>query len=66
MSGLDWRDARHYAHRDLPCVLCSKPTPLRSHTREAVHKTCAEAWSEANPAEVRFVTDTPRTARRAR
>ncbi|MEV6617302.1 hypothetical protein AB0N31_26310 [Streptomyces sp. NPDC051051] len=30
------------------------PTRLRSHAGEAVHKTCAEAWITANPAESRL------------
>ncbi|MCX0247982.1 hypothetical protein [Streptomyces drozdowiczii] len=51
---LDWRDPRHYDRRqDHPCTLCGTPTPLRSHTGEPAHKSCAEAWIAANPAEAR-------------
>lgn len=53
---LDWRDGRHFTS-PAPCVLCRTATPLRSHTGEAVHKTCAEAWNAANPGEARFVSD---------
>jgi hypothetical protein len=62
---LDWRDGSHFRW-DAPCTLCGKPTPLRSHTGEPVHKTCAEAWIAANPAEAllgRFVSD-PQAKRR--
>lgn len=53
-SLLDWRDARHFDRRqDCPCALCGKPTPMRSHAGEPVHKTCAETWITANPAEAR-------------
>lgn len=60
---LDWRDARHFdAWQDRPCALCDKPTPMRSHAGEPVHKTCAEDWIAANPAEARregrFASDT--------
>ncbi|KES03416.1 hypothetical protein BU52_30735 [Streptomyces toyocaensis] len=52
---LDWRDARHFDRfRDLPCVLCEHPTPMRSHHGEPVHKTCAEAWITAHPVEARL------------
>ncbi|WP_415940010.1 hypothetical protein [Streptomyces sp. 039-1] len=61
-SLLDWRDGRHFDHwQDLPCVLCDKPTPLRSHSAEPAHKTCAESWIAANPVEARhgrFASDT--------
>lgn len=53
---LDWRDSRHFKW-DAPCVLCRKPTPLRSHADEPAHKTCAESWNAAHPGEVRFVSD---------
>ncbi|MEU8952453.1 hypothetical protein [Streptomyces sp. NPDC048489] len=47
---LDWRAGRHFDRwQDLPCVLCEKPTPMRSHYGEPVHKTCAETWISANP-----------------
>ncbi|MFI8868527.1 hypothetical protein ACIGNW_16610 [Streptomyces sp. NPDC053707] len=55
MPLLDWRDARHFdASRNLPCVLCGKPTPLRSHDREPVHKVCAEDWCDQHPTSNRF------------
>ncbi|HWU10545.1 MAG TPA: hypothetical protein VN520_29985 [Streptomyces sp.] len=50
---LDWRDALHF-RRDAPC---RKPTPLRSHTGEAVHKICAENWNAQHPGETRLVSD---------
>ncbi len=59
---LEWRDARHFDRwRDLPCVLCGRPTPMRSHSEEPVHKVCAESWLAANPVEARlgrFASDT--------
>ncbi|SCF79633.1 hypothetical protein [Streptomyces sp. Ncost-T10-10d] len=55
MPLLDWRDSRHFdPHRDLPCVLCRRPTPMRSHDREPVHKVCAEAWCDQHPESNRF------------
>ncbi|SEF19012.1 hypothetical protein [Streptomyces sp. Ag109_O5-10] len=52
---LDWGDGRHFDHqRDKPCVLCDKPTPMRSHADEPVHKACAEAWIAANSVEARL------------
>ncbi|WP_438489546.1 hypothetical protein [Streptomyces sp. S186] len=51
---LDWRDSRHFDNwQDLPCVLCERPTPMRSHAGEPVHKTCAEQWISTYPAEAR-------------
>ncbi|GHD52211.1 hypothetical protein [Streptomyces galbus] len=51
---LVWRDGRHFDRwQDLPCVLCDKPTPMRSHAGEAVHKACAEDWLTAHPSEAR-------------
>ncbi|MER6103687.1 hypothetical protein ABT115_15520 [Streptomyces sp. NPDC001832] len=65
---LDWRDARHYDHRQpLPCVLFEQPTPLRSHSGEPAHKVCAETWIAANPTEARlgrFASDTQPKRRR--
>lgn len=40
-------------------MLCGRPTPLRSHQGESVHKTCAETWNAEHPFEVRFVSDAP-------
>ncbi|CCK32919.1 hypothetical protein BN159_p40 (plasmid) [Streptomyces davaonensis JCM 4913] len=52
---LDWRDSQHFDRwQDRPCVLCDKPTPMRSHYGEPVHKTCAEEWIAANPVEARL------------
>ncbi|MET8615861.1 hypothetical protein [Streptomyces misionensis] len=52
---LVWRDSQHYDRwQDRPCVLCDKPTPMRSHSGEPVHKACAEDWIAANPAEARL------------
>jgi hypothetical protein len=46
---LDWRDAKHFDPTgDKPCVLCDKPTPLRSDRGKPVHKVCAEAWIDAH------------------
>lgn len=65
---LDWRDGRHFDHRhDRPCALCARPTPMRSHYGEPVHKTCAESWISAHPTEARlgrFASDVqPKRAR---
>ncbi|MGA5364177.1 hypothetical protein [Streptomyces purpurascens] len=52
---LDWRDNQHFDRwQDSPCALCSKPTPMRSHSGEPVHKACAEDWITANPVEARL------------
>ncbi|MFE5511602.1 hypothetical protein ACFQ9J_13415 [Streptomyces sp. NPDC056529] len=54
---LDWGDACHFDHiRNRPCALCGKPTPVRSHAGEPVHKVCAETWNAANPGESRRYT----------
>ncbi|MEW2266955.1 hypothetical protein ACGF5T_15115 [Streptomyces sp. NPDC047853] len=45
MALLNWRSSEHYDHTgDQPCVICAKPTPLRSDRGNAVHKVCAEDW----------------------
>ncbi|MFA3838623.1 hypothetical protein [Streptomyces aureus] len=50
MSVLDWHDAQHFDRtRDLPCALCARPTPMRSHHGEPVHKVCAEDWNDQHP-----------------
>ncbi|RSS85785.1 hypothetical protein EF919_37680 [Streptomyces sp. WAC02707] len=59
---LDWRDGAHFA-RPERCVLCQRPTPLRSHDNEPVHKTCAETWNAAHPGETRFVSDPPKSGK---
>ncbi|MET9409539.1 hypothetical protein ABZX90_27800 [Streptomyces sp. NPDC002935] len=47
---LIWCEALHFDRfEDLPCVLCRKPTPMRSHTDEPVHKVCAEQWNHTHP-----------------
>ncbi len=52
---LQWRDSQHFDRwQDRPCVLCDRPTPLRSHYGEPVHKACAENWIAANPVEARL------------
>ncbi|MFB7517431.1 hypothetical protein [Streptomyces sp. NPDC056144] len=54
---LDWGDARHFDHHgDRPCCLCGRPTPMRSHAGEAVHKVCAEDWNATHPDEPRRYT----------
>ncbi|WP_328621462.1 hypothetical protein [Streptomyces sp. NBC_00354] len=54
---LNWGDASHYDRtRDLPCVLCGRPTPLRSHASEPVHKVCAEDWNATSPDQPRRYT----------
>lgn len=50
MTLLDWRSPEHFDHTgDKPCVICTKPTPLRSDRGKPVHKVCAEAWLDAHP-----------------
>ena len=68
MTLLVWRSGEHFDHfRDLPCVLCGKPTPLRSHADEPVHKVCAEQWTAEQPDSRRFCSDdTPSRQRGAR
>ncbi|GHC72041.1 MULTISPECIES: hypothetical protein [Streptomyces] len=45
MALLDWRSPEHFDHSgDKPCVICTKPTPLRSDRGKPVHKVCAEEW----------------------
>jgi hypothetical protein len=52
---LIWRDAAHFDRfEDLPCALCGRPTPMRSHTQELVHKVCAEQWNHAHPEAPRY------------
>jgi hypothetical protein len=47
---LDWRSPEHFDHTgDKPCVLCDKPTPLRSDNGTPVHKVCAEDWIDRHP-----------------
>lgn len=43
---LNWHEAKHFDHTgDKPCVLCDRPTPLRSDRGKPVHKVCAENWT---------------------
>jgi hypothetical protein len=52
MALLNWRSADHYDHTgDQPCVICTKPTPLRSDRGKPVHKVCAEEWIDRHPPE---------------
>ncbi|WP_182442006.1 hypothetical protein [Streptacidiphilus sp. PB12-B1b] len=44
MALLDWRDAKHWDNTPKPCVICDKPTNLRSDRAKPVHKVCAEDW----------------------
>jgi hypothetical protein len=47
---LNWTSSQHYDHNgDCPCTQCGKPTPMRSHDGEPVHKVCAEDWNDRNP-----------------
>ncbi|WP_405722191.1 hypothetical protein OG298_20710 [Streptomyces sp. NBC_01005] len=49
MALLDWSDKKHFDPTgDKPCVLCDKPTPLRSDRGKPVHKVCAEEWIDAH------------------
>ncbi|KNB49221.1 hypothetical protein [Streptomyces caatingaensis] len=49
MALLNWRDAKHFDRfNDEPCVICGKPTPMRSDHGKPVHKVCAEAWLDAH------------------
>lgn len=50
MAFLNWRAPEHFDHTgDKPCVLCTKPTPLRSDKGKPVHKVCAENWIDTHP-----------------
>ncbi len=54
---LDWGDRSHFDRtRDRPCCLCGRPTPMRSHAGEPVHKVCAETWNDTHPTESRRYT----------
>ncbi|MFE7077251.1 hypothetical protein ACFU96_44920 [Streptomyces sp. NPDC057620] len=61
---LVWKHHEHFDRwRDLPCVLCTKATPMRSHRGEPVHKVCAEGWIAAHPVQARegrFASDISR------
>ncbi|MCP9988087.1 hypothetical protein LUX01_16760 [Streptomyces sudanensis] len=49
MALLNWRSANHYDHTgDQPCVICTRPTPLRSDRGKPVHKVCAEQWNDTH------------------
>ncbi|TGB09786.1 hypothetical protein [Streptomyces sp. MZ04] len=45
---LDWSGPGHWGD-DEPCVLCRRPTPLRSDAGKPCHKVCAEEWYEKHP-----------------
>ena len=50
MALLNWSSPRHFdSSGDKPCVLCTKPTPLRSDRGKPVHKVCAEDWINTHP-----------------
>ncbi|MFI0739955.1 hypothetical protein ACH4PU_17990 [Streptomyces sp. NPDC021100] len=49
MALLDWRDSKHFDRSgDKPCVICDKPTPLRSDRGKPIHKVCAEEWLDTH------------------
>ncbi|MER7171733.1 hypothetical protein [Streptomyces mesophilus] len=49
MGLLNWNSGQHYDHtEDCACTQCGKPTPLRAHSGEPVHKICAEDWNDHN------------------
>ncbi|MET9565084.1 hypothetical protein [Streptomyces tauricus] len=55
MGLLNWNSGEHFDHGgDCPCTQCGKPTPLRSHDGEPVHKVCAEDWNDRTPTAPRF------------
>ncbi|WAU79672.1 hypothetical protein O1Q96_07895 [Streptomyces sp. Qhu-G9] len=77
MGLLNWNSGQHFDHGgDCPCTQCGKPTPLRSHDGEPVHKVCAEDWNDRNPAAprhqheghdlgtARYHSDPPRKSRK--
>ena len=50
MALLNWSSSKHFdSSGDKPCVLCTKPTPLRSDRGKPVHKVCAENWINTQP-----------------
>ena len=50
MTLLNWNSSKHFdSLGDKPCVLCDKPTPLRSDRGKPVHKVCAEDWINTHP-----------------
>lgn len=46
---LNWHDSKHWDPAPAPCVLCEKPTNLRSNRNKPVHKVCAEDWLDRHP-----------------
>jgi hypothetical protein len=67
MALLVWRWGEHFDHfENLPCILCRRPTPLRSHADEPVHKVCAELWISRYPDSKRFHSDPQPTKPRTR
>jgi hypothetical protein len=46
MGLLDWRDSKHWSNTPDDCVICDKPTNLRSDRGKPVHKVCAENWND--------------------
>ncbi|MFD5121697.1 hypothetical protein [Streptomyces sp. NPDC058385] len=50
MGLLNWSSGEHFDHSgDCACSQCGKPTPMRSHNGEPVHKVCAEDWNDRTP-----------------
>jgi hypothetical protein len=47
---LDWRDSKHWSNTEADCVICDKPTNLRSDRGKPVHKVCAENWNDRHAA----------------
>jgi hypothetical protein len=45
MGLLDWRDSKHWSTTEDDCVICDRPTNLRSDRGKPVHKVCAEDWN---------------------
>ncbi|MFG2941751.1 hypothetical protein [Streptomyces sp. NPDC048282] len=49
MTVLDWSSPDHFDPTgDKPCVICEKPTPLRSDRGKPCHKVCAEEWIDTH------------------
>jgi hypothetical protein len=52
---LNWTSGQHFDHgENCSCTQCGKPTPMRSHAGEPVHKVCAEDWNDRNPGAPRY------------
>jgi hypothetical protein len=74
MGLLNWSSGEHFDHSgDCACSQCGKPTPMRSHSGESVHKVCAEDWNPSAPRHQhegrdlgtsRYHSDPPRKSRK--